>query len=116
MIAQEVPHKPMIFRRDAQPEAMRLTKGRRRRIEIVQRIDVDPASRYRDDQIGVPEPKFGQRLDPHIPIRQFLADQIGARDPQVNAPRRQVTRNLCGRQHDKLDALDPVHPPGIFAL
>ena len=95
---------------------MRGAEGGGNRIQIVQRIHVDPGGGDRDDQIGMPEAHRGKLGHLHVPVRQLVADQVGPGHAQMDAPRRQFARNLAGRQQDQFRALDAFDGAGIFTV
>ena len=50
MIAQKLTHKPVVFRGDAQTEAVGAAEGSGGGVKIVKRADIDPELRDCDDQ------------------------------------------------------------------
>ena len=66
--AQEFPHQPVVFRRDAQAEPVLVAEGRGGGIQIIERINIDPGLRHRDDQIGMPEGELFYRGDKLIAV------------------------------------------------
>ena len=91
---QIITHQSVVFRRDPQAEPVGSPEGRGRRIEILDAIHIRPAARHRKDQIGMAEAHQREFLDLAIPIGELIADQIGARHPHMDAPRRQFTRDF----------------------
>ena len=106
----------MVFRCNAQTEPVVRPKRRRRRIQIIQCIDINPCLRHCDDQISTAKMQFLHRLNQLVPQGQLFLDQIGARHPQMNAPRRQFTRYFTRRQQHQRDIVDACNSTGILTL
>ena len=91
-------------------------KHRRRRIQIVERIDIDPGLGNGEDQIGMTESKLLQRLDELSPERQFLLHKVGACHAQMQATGGKLTRDLSGGKQHQLHAFHTIHRTGIFTI
>ena len=109
-------YQPVIFGRNAQTKSMCRPECRRNGIQIIQRVNVDPGPRHSNDQIGMAETQFLDRFDQLFPQRELFMHQIGARHTQMNAPRRQFTRNFTCRQQDQADTLNALDGTGILSI
>ena len=106
----------MIFGGDAQALSVAGAEGGGGGVEIVQRIDIGPEFRHGDDQVGMTEPHRRQLPQLVVPIGDFLAHQIRAGHPQMNAPGGQFARDFTGGQQHQLDAFDAFDRARIFAV
>ena len=116
LAGQKIAHQPVIFGGNAQPLAMRGAEGGGNRIQIVQRIHIDPGGRHGDDQIGMAKAQRRQFGHLHVPVCQLVADQVGPGHAQMDAPRRKFARNLAGRQPNQFRTLDAFDGAGILAV
>ncbi len=116
LLGQEVADKAVVLGGDPQPETVCSPKGRGGGVEIVERVDVAPAGRNRDDKIGPAEAERGEFGDLPVPVGQLVADQIRAGHAQMDAARRQFARDFPGGEKDKLQPVRAFDGAGIFAV
>ena len=109
-------HQPVVLGRDPEPGAVARPKRGGNRVEIVQRLDIDPEHGYRDHQIGKAEAKLGQSLGLAVPERQLFPHHIQPRHAQMDASRSQLARDFSGRQQPQLQPRKPVHRARVFAV
>ena len=94
---------------------MRRAEGRRRRIQIVQRIHIDPDRGTAMTRSAWPKPSWATSAT-SSQSASLLAHQIGPGDAQMDPPRRQFARDFPRRQQHQLHALDALDRAGIFAV
>ncbi len=95
---------------------MRLAEGGGGGVEVVERVDVDPKLRHRDDEVGPAEPHRSKLLNRGVDVGEFLVHKVRSGDAQMDPPRRQFARDLTGAQKHQLQPLDPVDAARVFAL
>ena len=85
-------------------------------IQIVERIDIDPSLRHRDDQVRMAKGELFHRCDKLIPQRQFLLHKICASDAQMDAPCGQFAGNFTRRQQDQRHAVYPFDSTRVLTF
>ena len=80
-------------------------------IEIGQIVHVDPERRHRHHQIGEPEPHRRDFRQPLAPARDLLAHQVLSCHAEMQPPRRQLARDLGGREQHHLNPVDAFTVP-----
>jgi hypothetical protein len=76
MGCQKLAHKAVVFGGNPQPKPVPGAKCPGGGVQIIQRVDVNPRIRHRDDQIGMAKAQSGQFGHLHVPIGQLVTHKV----------------------------------------